>query len=37
VVAWIQDSAMLLLVGALMIAAIAGLFWWLRRRESRAL
>jgi hypothetical protein len=35
VVAWIQDSAMLLLVGALMIAAIAGLFWWLRRRETR--
>jgi LPXTG-motif cell wall-anchored protein len=37
VVAWIQDSAMLLLVGALMIAAIAGLFWWLRRQETRVL
>ena len=35
VVAWIQDSAMLLLIGALMIASVVGLFWWLRRRETR--
>ena len=34
-VAWIQDSAMLLLVGALLAVAVAGLFWWLMRRESR--
>ena len=34
-VAWIQDSAMLLLVGALLAIAIGGLFWWLMRREFR--
>lgn len=34
-VAWIQDSAMLLLVGALMVVAIVGLFWLLWRRETR--
>lgn len=35
IVAWIQDSAMLLLVGALLVAAVVGLFWWLWRRETR--
>ena len=34
-VAWIQDSAMLLLVGALLAIVAGGLFWWLLRRESR--
>ena len=34
-VAWIQDSAMLLLVGALLAIAAGGVFWWLLRRESK--
>lgn len=34
VVAWIQDSAMLLLVGSLMVIVVGGLFWWLWRRET---
>jgi hypothetical protein len=34
-VAWIQESAVLLLVGALILIAVAVAFWWLRRRESR--
>ena len=36
-VAWIQESAMLLLVGALLLIAVGGVFWWMWRRESRAL
>lgn len=36
-VAWIQDSAMLLLVGALLVVAVGGVFWWLWRRERSAL
>ena len=35
-VAWIQDSAMLLLVGTLMVVAVGGVFWWLWRRERGA-
>jgi len=34
-VAWIQDSAMLLLVGVLLVAAVVAVFWWMWRRESR--
>lgn len=34
VVAWIQDSAMLLLVGVLMTVVVGGVFWWLWRRET---
>ena len=34
-VAWVQDSAMLLLVGVLLVAAVVGVFWWMWRRESR--
>jgi len=34
-VAWIQESAMLLLVGALLVIAVGGAFWWMWRRESR--
>jgi hypothetical protein len=34
-VAWIQDSAMLLLVGVLLVGVAGGAFWWLRWRESR--
>ena len=33
-VAWIQESAMLLLVAALSVTAIGLAFWWLWRRES---
>lgn len=33
-VAWIQESAMLLLVAALSVFAIGLVFWWLWRRES---
>lgn len=33
-VAWIQESAMLLLVGALLLAVAGLAFWWLWRRES---
>src|SRR5215218_4443356 len=36
-VAWIQESAMLLLVGALLVMAVGGVFWWMWRRESRVL
>ena len=36
-VAWIQESAMLLLVCALLVIAVAGVFWWMWRRESKAL
>lgn len=32
-VAWIQESAMLLLVGALLLAGAGGALWWLWRRE----
>jgi hypothetical protein len=35
-VAWIQDSAMLLMVGTLMVVAVGGAFWWLWRYERRA-
>jgi hypothetical protein len=34
-VAWIQESAMLLLVGALLLAAVGFAFWWMWRRESK--
>ena len=34
-VAWIQESAMLLLVGALLLGAVGFAFWWMWRRESR--
>ncbi len=34
-VAWIQESAMLLLVGALLLAGVGFAFWWMWRRESR--
>ena len=34
-VAWIQESAMLLLVGALLLGAVGFAFWWVWRRESR--
>jgi hypothetical protein len=34
-VAWIQESAMLLLVGALLLAAVGFAFWWMWRREGR--
>jgi hypothetical protein len=34
-VAWIQESAMLLLVGTLLLAAVGFAFWWMWRRESR--
>jgi hypothetical protein len=35
-VAWIQDSAVLLMVGTLMVVAVGGAFWWLWRYERRA-
>ncbi len=34
VVAWIQDSALLVLVSVLMAAAAGAVFWWLWRRET---
>lgn len=34
VVAWIQDFAMLLLVGTLLVAVVGFGFWWMWRRES---
>ena len=34
VAAWIQDFAVLLLVGALLVAVIGFGFWWMWRRES---
>ena len=33
-VAWIQESAVLLLVGGLLAVAVVAVFWWLWRRES---
>jgi hypothetical protein len=33
-VAWIQESAVLLLVGGLLAIAVVVVFWWLWRRES---
>jgi hypothetical protein len=36
-VAWIQESAVLLLVGALLLAAVGFAFWWMWRRESKRL
>lgn len=36
-VAWIQESAMLLLVGALLLAAVGFTFWWMWRRETSRL
>ena len=33
-VAWVQESAMLLLVGALLVIMIGLFFWWMWRRES---
>lgn len=34
-VAWIQESAVLLLVGVALVAVVAAGFWWMWRRESR--
>jgi hypothetical protein len=34
-VAWVQESAMLLLVGALLLILVGAAFWWMWRRESR--
>jgi hypothetical protein len=34
-VAWVQESAMLLLVGALLLVLVGAAFWWTWRRESR--
>jgi len=34
-VAWVQESAMLLLVGALLLVFVGAAFWWMWRRESR--
>lgn len=34
-IAWIQESAILLLVGALLVLVVAAVFWWMGRRESR--
>jgi len=34
-VAWIQESAVLLLVGLALVAVVAVGFWWMWRRESR--
>ena len=33
-VAWVQESAMLLLIGALLLMAVGFVFWWMWRRES---
>ena len=35
-VAWVQESAMLLLVGAVLLILVGAAFWWMWRRESRA-
>ena len=34
-VAWVQESAVLLLVGALLLLLVAAAFWFMRWRESR--
>jgi hypothetical protein len=34
-VAWVQGSAILLRIGALLLAGIGAAFWWMWRRESR--
>jgi hypothetical protein len=34
-VAWVQESAMLLLVGTLLLILVGATFWWMWRRESR--
>jgi hypothetical protein len=34
-VAWVQESAMLLLVGALLLILVGAVFFWMWRRESR--
>jgi hypothetical protein len=34
-VAWVQETAMLLLVGALLLVLVGAAFWWMWRRESR--
>jgi hypothetical protein len=34
-VAWVQESAMLLLIGALLLILVGVAFWWMWRRESR--
>ena len=34
-VAWVQESAMLLLIGALLLILVGAAFWWMWRRESR--
>ena len=34
-VAWVQESAMLLLVGTLLLIVVGAAFWWMWRRESR--
>ena len=36
-VAWIQESTLLLLVGALLVVAVGAAFWWMWRRESKRL
>ena len=36
-VAWIQESAVLLMVGVLLVAVVGVAFWWMRRREGRDL
>jgi hypothetical protein len=33
-VAWVQESAMLLMIGALLLLAVGFVFWWMWRRES---
>ena len=34
-VAWVQESAMLLLVCAVLLILVGAAFWWMWRRESR--
>jgi hypothetical protein len=36
-VAWIQESAVLLMVGVLLVAVVGVAFWWMWRRESKRL
>jgi hypothetical protein len=36
-VAWVQESAMLLLVAAILVLAVGAVFWWMWRREGRRL